>query len=985
MRIMSHGTVATTANLEAIEAAYQRWRQDSQSVDPSWRYFFEGFELGSAQPAPPTRSGEQESSQVGIVRLIYAYRDLGHFLAHLDPLGDPRTSHPLLELSEFGLAEADLDRVVDTSPFIGLGPAPLRVLLKALRDTYCRTIGVEYMHIQDTRIRHWLQERMEPRRNRPGFDRAQKVRILKSLHYAELFERFLHTRYSGQKRFSLEGSETLIPLLEAIVEKAPEKSVREIILGMAHRGRLNVLANILRKPYEEVFAQFEDKYLPDSMDGDGDVKYHLGFSSDRVNSRGGKVHLSLSPNPSHLEAVDPVVEGRTRAKQTLFGDVERRWGIPLLIHGDAAFAGQGLVAETLNLSQLAGYTTGGTIHVIVNNQIGFTTAPSDARSTPYCTDVAKMIQAPVFHVNGEDPEATVYLAELAFEFRQEFKRDVVIDMFCYRRHGHNETDEPSYTQPIMYSKIRGRPPTSAIYMETLIMTGDMTVAETEAMTEKFEEKLQQSLNEVRTGPAQYPTMHGFEGQWRGFSSHYSHAPVETGVSEEVLRTIADGLMRVPEGFAVHPKIASLFQAWRQDLGERKPLLWPFAEALSFGSLLLEGTPVRLSGQDSRRGTFSQRHATLYDARTGERFSPLGALSPNQAPLEIIDSLLSEAAVLGFEWGFSLDARQPLLVLWGSRRFRRFRQRRSSDHRPVRRFERVEVAARQRPGHASAARPRRPGAGALRRPTRARYTCNAVRRRQHPGDPSVHAGSVFSRPAAADEAHLPQAADLDDAQEPAARQVGRLAGAGPGHGPIPRSDRRQHSRSQPGAAGDPVLRKDLLRSAQAAPGNRGERRESGAWCAAGATVSVPRGIPESGSGGTRYRRPCRDQVWAQEESQNNGGWFFVEPRFRAMGCDVQYVGRDASASPATGSHQIHVREQKEVVEAAIRGAIPHIVRAFLVHRRPAPPRTARPDSHRGEGIIVATGSLPVVCADRQAGCLSLRQRTPEQNAWPLKSR
>src|SRR5262249_11711255 len=367
--IMSHGTVAAAANLEAVEAAYRRWRQDPESVDPSWRWFFEGFELGASRPAAPVEG----SPQTGVVRLIYAYRELGHFLAHLDPLSETRTTSPQLELSEYGLSEADLDRPVDTRPFNGLGPATLAELLKALKDTYCRHIGVEYRHIQDTRIRHWLEEGMEPRRNRPSFDRARKVRILRSLHYAELFERFLHTRYTGQKRFSLEGSETLIPLLETIVEKAPDLGVREIVLGMTHRGRLNVLANILRKPYEEIFAQFEDRYLPETMDGDGDVKYHLGFSSDRVTSRGQKLHLSLSPNPSHLEAVDPVVEGRTRAKQTNFGDTERRWGIPVLVHGDAAFAGQGLVAETLNLSQLAGYTTGGTIHVIVNNQIGFTT------------------------------------------------------------------------------------------------------------------------------------------------------------------------------------------------------------------------------------------------------------------------------------------------------------------------------------------------------------------------------------------------------------------------------------------------------------------------------------------------------------------------------------------------------------------------------------------------------------------------------------
>jgi 2-oxoglutarate dehydrogenase E1 component len=928
---MSHGAVATTANMEVIEAAYQRWRQDPDSVDPSWRIFFEGFELGLAQPAPAP-AGEQGPSQVGIVRLIYAYRDLGHFLAHLDPLGEPRTSHPLLELSEFGLTEADLDRVVDTSPFFGLGPAPLRTLLKALRDTYCRTLGVEYMHIQDTRIRQWLQERMEPRRNRPNFERAHKVRILKSLHYAELFERFLHTRYSGQKRFSLEGAETLIPLLEGIVEKAPNAGVREIILGMAHRGRLNVLANILRKPYEEIFAQFEDKYLPDTMDGDGDVKYHLGFSSDRVNTRGGKVHLSLSPNPSHLEAVDPVVEGRTRAKQTLFGDVERKRGIPLLIHGDAAFAGQGLVAETLNLSQLAGYSTGGTIHVIVNNQIGFTTAPDDARSTPYCTDVARMIQAPIFHVNGEDPEAAVYLAELAFDFRQEFKRDVIIDMFCYRRHGHNENDEPAYTQPIMYSKIRNRPPTSAVYTETLIMTGDMTVAETEAMTEKFEEKLQQSLNEVRTGPAQYPTMHGFEGQWKGLSSHYSHAPVETGVREETLRSIADGLTRVPEGFEVHPKIAALFASWRQDLYDRKPLYWPFAEALSFGSLLLEGTPVRLSGQDSRRGTFSQRHATLYDARTGERFSPLGALDPKQAPFEIIDSLLSEAAVLGFEWGYSLDA-PATLVLWEAQ-FGDFSNGAqviidqfvaSSESKWQRDSGLVMLLPHgyegQGPEHSSA------------RLERYLQLCAEDNIQVvYPSSPAQYFHVLrrqmkrsFRKPLIL---MTPKSLLRDKL---AVSPVQELVSG------------RFHEVLDDPSADPNQVRRVILCSGKVYYDLLKLRVEAEVSDVAIVRLEQLYPFPEESLGKVmaRYRK-AREWVWAQEESQNNGGWFFVEPRLRAMNCNIHYVGRDASASPATGSHQVHVREQKEVVEAAIRGGVPHVVRASsFVGGRPRPEQAPAP--------------------------------------------
>jgi 2-oxoglutarate dehydrogenase E1 component len=909
---MSTGSIANIDNLAVIEAAYRQWRQDPASVDVSWRWFFEGFELGSVQA--PAGSDSRQSS---VVRLIYAYRDLGHFVAHLDPLNEARGSHALLELSEFGLSDADLDRSFDTAPFVGLpARATLRQLLTALRETYCRTIGVEYMHIQDTRIRRWLQERMEPRRNRPGFSHDQKLKILKSLHYAELFERFLQTRYPGEKRFSLEGAETLIPLLESIVEKAPDSGVREIVLGMAHRGRLNVLANILRKPYEQIFAQFEKNYLPDSMDGDGDVKYHLGFSSDRTNSRGLALHLSLSPNPSHLEAVDPVVEGRTRAKQSQFGDTERKRGIPLLIHGDAAFAGQGLVAETLNLSQLAGYTTGGTIHVVVNNQIGFTTAPNDARSTTYCTDVGKMIQVPIFHVNGEDPEATCYVAELALEFRQTFNRDVIIDMFCYRKHGHNEGDDPSFTQPIMYAKIKGRPSLSEVYHEHLIMTGDMTVDEGEAIKTKFEEKLQKTLDSVRTGPAQYQMMHGFEGKWRGLSSDYSHAVVETGVPAEMLERIAQGLLRVPENFAVHPTVARVFKGWQGELEKGQTLPWPFAELLAFGSLVLEKTPVRLSGQDSRRGTFSQRHSVLYDARTGEPFVPLNRLATDQAAFHVYDSLLSEAAVLGFDFGYSLDSPETL-VLWEAQ-FGDFSNGAqviidqfiaSSESKWQRDSGVVMLLPHglegQGPEHSSARLERYlqlcaednmqvcyPSTPAqyfhlLRRQMRRTFRKPLI---VMTPKSMLRNKVVVSEPAELIQGHFQDVMD-DPAADPArVRRI--LLCSGKVYYDLLKM------RNEDSAAHIAILRleqfyplnEELLRSTL-----------------------------------RRYRK-ATEWAWVQEESQNNGGWFFVEPRLRALGYQFEYVGRDASASPATGSWKIHEREQQELVEAAVRGGLPHVVRA-----------------------------------------------------------
>ncbi len=503
---------------------------------------------------------------------------------------------------------------------------------------------------------------MEPVRNHPGFDLRKKRRIILKLNAAELFETFLSTRYMGQKRFSLEGGEMLIPLLDAIIERSASHGVREFVFGMPHRGRLNVLANILNKPYGMIFGEFEEN-LPETVAGDGDVKYHLGFSADHTTSEKHTLHLSLTPNPSHLEAVNPVVEGRVRAKQRRFKDKERKLGIPILIHGDAAFAGQGLVAETLNLSQLTGYRTGGTIHIVVNNQIGFTTAPSDSRSTRYCTDVAKMIEVPIFHVNGEDPEAVVYVGELALDFRQTFGMDVVIDMVCYRRHGHNEGDEPAFTQPLMYGKIRDRITVRELYTEKLVMSGELSSEEAETIAETFGEKMQEVYNEVHRGMVPEKSLQShFVGAWKGLQPHFSFDPVETGVPFERLKTVSDGLARHPEGFHVNPKIARLIAGRVKTMESKGAVDWAFGEALAIGSLLLENTPVRLSGQDSRRGTFSQRHAVLVDYQNGERYTPTNHLAPGQAELCVYDSLLSEAAVLGFDYGYSLD--EPnMLIAW----------------------------------------------------------------------------------------------------------------------------------------------------------------------------------------------------------------------------------------------------------------------------------------------------------------------------------
>jgi len=638
-------------NRDVLEDTYRRWQESPGSVDATWQAFFAGVEFSGNGVAKSDALHGDLRLQTGVVRLVFWHRQAGHFQAHTDPLSEtPPPTPDHLKIETYGLSEADLDKTVDGSMYFGInGPVKLRELLAALKATYCGRIGVEYMHIDDLQKRTWLAERIEPTRNQPNLDLRLKYRALMTLHWASLFESYLHTKFVGQKRFSLEGAETLLPMLDAIVQKSPSLGIKELVLGMAHRGRLNVLANTLGKPFEQIFNEFEDNYLPESTkDGDGDVKYHMGFSADITTTDGGSVHLSLSPNPSHLEIVNPVVEGRVRAKQRLHGDTERATGVPILIHGDAAFAGQGVVAETLNLANLAGYRTGGTVHLVINNQIGFTTNPRDARSTQYCTDIAKFIQAPIFHIHGEDPESAVYITQLALEYRQQFKSDVVIDLVCYRKYGHNEGDEPSFTQPVQYRIIKAKKPVPTVYAERLVQEGAIKPEEAKAIEEEFRQRLDAALKEVKSGPPKPKTMTGFGGRWEKLTNHYSHAPVDTHIAEAVADRIAEQLATVPDGFQLHPTIKKLADKRRDDILGRKSLDWGTGEALAFGSLVLEGTHVRLSGQDSRRGTFSHRHAAYLDQETGKPYVPLAHLDPNQAPFDAYDSPLSEAAVLVFK-------------------------------------------------------------------------------------------------------------------------------------------------------------------------------------------------------------------------------------------------------------------------------------------------------------------------------------------------
>ncbi len=605
------------------------------------------------------------AKEAAVLQLINAYRVRGHLIADLDPLGGEPSYHAELDPLRYGLTIWDLDREFLTGSLgeaIGEGApksvATLREILETLRQTYCGKIGCEYMNIQHPEQKRWLQQRMEPEANNWPLDRAVRLRILDDVIGAEQFEHFLHSRFVGQKRFSLQGAETAIAILHELLDRAADRNVHEIVMGMAHRGRLTVLANIVGKPLAQIFSEFEGNMDPSSTQGSGDVKYHLGARGVRRSESGKEIVVSVAPNPSHLEAVDPVVEGIVRPKQDRLGDIERERVIPLLIHGDAAFAGQGVVAETLNLSQLDGYSTGGTIHLIINNQIGFTTLPDEARSTPYSTDVARMVQAPIFHVNGDDPEAAIRVAQIAFDYRQEFKKDVVIDMFCYRRWGHNEADDPSYTQPLLYKKIKDHPSVAVLYGERLAREEVVSPAEVQAIYKRKTAQLAQAFDAAQERAEQYERQELSEVP----EAEMITMPHATAVSEALLERVVVGITSFAENFHLHPKLHGFVEKRREAWEKGGPIDWAYGEALAFGTLVLEGTPVRLSGQDSGRGTFSQRHLVFYDAETGHKYCPLQHVADGQGHFDVFDSSLSEFAVLGFEFGYSVA--DPLtLVMW----------------------------------------------------------------------------------------------------------------------------------------------------------------------------------------------------------------------------------------------------------------------------------------------------------------------------------
>jgi len=683
-------SVMSGENGAFVEALFEDYLTGQQAVPENWRRLFDELSGGNghsgnahaaprcrpapaaaapraAAPRPATapvrrRLPERRTTpSTGIFGLVNAYRTHGHLIAELDPLSPGERSHPLLDPQEFGLQEEQMDRLGGSGHYLGLDQCTPRELIASLRQTYCGTFAVEFMEMRDKDRRDWLIGQMEPIHNQPALSTEERRAILEKVTAAERFEMFLHKRFVGQKRFSLEGSEALIPLLDTTIEGVAALGGLELVLAMAHRGRLNVMTHTQGMPYRAIFAGFQPSLVPMNAQGSGDVKYHAGFSSDRDTRAGTNMHVSLLPNPSHLEWINPVAEGVVRAKQNFRGDVERGQVIPVQIHGDAAFTGQGIVPETLALSELENYWTGGTIHIIVNNQIGFTTNPEDYRFTRHPSDMAKVIQAPIFHVNADDPEACVHAATLAAAFRQRYKEDVIIDLVCYRRHGHNEGDDPTFTQPVLYKKINAHPRVGALYAERLIEERVVTRAELAEIEEEQKKRLENGM-EASTVSVQLAGTEGYHGLWSEFVRTQELHDGKTSIPRDKIDAVGRALLNYPAGFQPHPKVKRGMEQRVKGLKGEGRIDWGTAEALAIGSLLMDGTTIRLTGQDAERGTFSHRHAVLHDVETGDRYLPLESIAQRGARFIICNSMLSEAAVLGFEYGYS-TVDPSRLVIW----------------------------------------------------------------------------------------------------------------------------------------------------------------------------------------------------------------------------------------------------------------------------------------------------------------------------------
>ncbi|MGH9230992.1 MAG: multifunctional oxoglutarate decarboxylase/oxoglutarate dehydrogenase thiamine pyrophosphate-binding subunit/dihydrolipoyllysine-residue succinyltransferase subunit, partial [Acidimicrobiales bacterium] len=834
------------------------------------------------------------------------YRVRGHLIADLDPLRwkEARMA-PELDPATYGLTIWDLDREFLTGGLAGQDRLALSEILRVLRDAYCRTSGVEYMHIQDLDEQHWIQEHVESA-TAVDFETEDQRHILGRLNAAEAFEKFLGTKWVGQKRFSLEGGESLIPVLDAILEQAADDGLAGAVMGMSHRGRLNVLANIVGKSYEQIFKDFEGIPDPTAVQGSGDVKYHLGQAGKFQSRAGQEIPVEVAANPSHLEAVDPVVEGMVRARQDQINEPEAFSVLPVLMHGDAAFAGQGVVAETINMSDIKGYRVGGTIHIIVNNQIGFTTTPEAARSGFYASDVGKIVQAPIFHVNGDDPEACVRVARLAYAYRQRFHKDVVIDVVCYRRHGHNEGDDPSYTQPLMYAKIDQRRSVRKLYTESLVKRGQMTLEECERALDDFRSRLQQALDETRES-APPASLRAAEPR-----PPVGVLPqVETGVDREVLDRVYDGLSQWPKDFHAHPKLTRQFETRDKMVREQGEVDWATAEALAFGSLLLEGTDIRLAGQDSRRGTFSQRHAVLVDHTDGREWAPLAHLGPDQGKFWIYDSLLSEYAALGFEYGYSV-ANKEALVCWEAQ-FGDF----VNGAGPI--LDQYLVAAEDKWDQVSGLVLLLPhgyeGQGAEHSSARLERFLTLAAEDNIQVANATTAGQYF---------HLLRRQVRRDVRKPLVVFTPKsLLRARPARSKIEELTRGgfEEVLDDPFVADADAgaVRRLVLCSGKIAHEAMAERTKRGAPVAV-VRVEQLYPWPDDRLSGVASRYPnAREIVWLQEEPSNMGGWAFAQDRLAERLGDsheIIRVSRHESGSPATGSHTIHVQEQEAIIDAAL---------------------------------------------------------------------
>ena len=907
-------SIAARANLDLIEENYRRWQRNPESVDSGWAAFFEGFELGETpeHDGAVTKPVEirESSLQSRVDGLVYAYRILGHTIARVNPLAEKRQENPLLTLRELGFSEKDLDLRVSSKFFFDNRQMTLRDMIGALEGIYAGPIGSEFMHIQNTRVRNWVLHRLESRPAKLDAPRAVQMALLRVLLEAESFETFLHAHYVGQKRFSLQGAESLMVILDVILQKCPDAGIEEICMGMTHRGRLNVLANFLKKSLNIIFTEFTENYIPNLVAGDGDVKYHLGYRTVRKLPSGGEVEIRLSANPSHLEAVDPVVEGTARARQRIRNDTEhRRKVLPLLLHGDAAFAGQGIVAETLNMSQLPGYSTGGTVHVVVNNQIGFTTLPEEGRSSMYATDVAKMIEAPIFHVNGDDPLAVRFVTEMALDFRQEFGRDVVIDMYCYRKHGHQEVDEPSFTQPDLYARIDKRPSITQLYKRQLLEAGTLSQDDVVSLETEFQLRLDLPLENVKAREKEKTDEQAkFRESTAVFQPEYTSSSESTAISNEMLKTIVDGLTHVPDGFHVQPKIKRIvIEHQRKVFDAGGPYEWHYAEALAFGSLLLEGLPVRLSGQDSSRGTFSTRHSVLYDAKTGEPYVPLMHLAEKQARICIYNSQLSEAAVLGFDYGYSLDY-PKMLCLWEAQ----FGDFANGAQTIIDQFIVSAESKWQRPSgivlllpHGYEGQGPEHSSGRLERFLQLCAEDNI---------------QVCNLTTSAQYFHVLRRQMKRDFIKPLIIMT-------------PKSLLRARFASSPAEEFTNGRFEEILNSPKVGPT---EKMKRVIFCSGkvyydllnyrdaekidnAAIIRIEQLYPLAGKKLGAMLKPfpkTATLVWCQEEPQNMGAWSFIEPRLRRLlGRDVAYAGRKASASPAVGALAIHKREQAALVAEA----------------------------------------------------------------------